>query len=318
MILVTASVTSFGRGEPPVYLDDRLVKDGRKVLQFGEEFSKPVVVDLLSESLRDSLKIEVFEAKHVVLAKQVVCKLPLEVVALPGDASFDARLGDARLLLVARSLFLPIDASRSSTELRRNLFEEERRRNVLVIAGDEECFHSEVVTHGFTRLDYELERTLRVRHNDYPKISHGVSLHGKGLHLPDYRSGLVEPVPSRADADVVTLPAVTGLGEGERTVLLDRTELGWTCLFSVLPLAEEIAIGFVHPKYHVLHGLGGELPHPGMRGALDLGDMLLQSIFVQGLVEQLVVPSVHRYAIIPKRAECIDLPIEASALGIGI
>ena len=211
-VFVSANITQLGRRKPSIYFDNLFIIARCKVLQTGEKLSEGVLGYLLSESLCDSLKIEILEAKHIVAPKELVCKLPLEVLALPSDVSFDTRLGDARLLPIVGSTLLAGNASRSSTELRRSLLQKERCFNVIGITGSEKRFHPEVKTYGFTRLCYDFIGTRCVRHYDDPKVAYGVSLYGKCFHTTFYRSGHVKTKGFLPDSYTITAQAVTALG----------------------------------------------------------------------------------------------------------
>lgn len=211
-VFVSANITQLGRRKPSVDSHYLFSIDGRQIFETLEKLSEGVLGYLLPESLGDSLEIEILEAKHIVAPKELVCKFPLEVLALPSDVSFDTRFGNTRLLPIVGSTLLAGNASGSSTELRRSLLQKERCFNVIGITGNEERLHPEVKTYGFTRLCYDFIGTRCVRHYDDPKVSYGVSLYGKCFHTTFYRSGHVKTKGFLSDPYTITAQAVTALG----------------------------------------------------------------------------------------------------------
>lgn len=86
----------------------------------------------------------------------------------------------------------------------------------------------------------------------------------------------------------------------------------------ILPFTEEVLISFVDTFYGVLEGLGRKITHPRMSSVLHFGYVTHQCVHTQSLPEQLVVPSVHCYAIVPKNSERVYAGIEISTLGVAI
>ena len=211
-VFVSANITQLGRRKPSVDPHYLFSIAGRQIFETIEKLSEGVLGCLLSESLGYSLEIEILEAKHIVATKELMGKLPLEVLALPSDVSFDTRLGDARLLTIMGSTLLAGNASRSSAELRRSLLQKERCLNVLVVTGSEKRFHPEVKTYGFTRLCYDFIGTRCARHHNDPKVAYGVSLYGQGFNLSFNRTRKMKPKGFFSDSYTITTQAVTGLG----------------------------------------------------------------------------------------------------------